>query len=276
MKRWIITGCSSGIGRAIAEHVLAQGDAVAVTARNPADIADIVEPYPERAIALTLDVSHSGQVSTAIAAAQSRMGGIDILVNNAGYGYFGSIEEGDENAVRALFETNMYGALRMMKGVLPGMRATGSGTIINIGSLSGRVAYPAVGYYAASKFALEALSDVLAQEVAPFGIRVCSIAPGRVLSDFTSRSLKTVGQSVPDYGNGVHAAVDIIRAEHGSQEGDPRKLAALVAKVAQMTNPPRQMAAGSDAYAAIMTHLDEVRSSLEMHRELSQSTDFEA
>ncbi len=276
MRRWIITGCSTGIGRAIAEHVLSIGDAAAVTARNPADVADIVAAFPHRAIALALDVAQPEQVKAAVAAAEQRFGSIDVLVNNAGYGYVASIEEGDEAAVKAMYEVNLFGALRMMKAVLPGMRARRNGAIINISSLAGRIANPATGYYSSSKFALEALSEALAREVAELGIRVCSIAPGMFRSDFSGRSLKTSETSVADYDSGVHARMALVRSVDGKQPGDPMKLAALVVAVAGMATPPRQLVAGPDAFAAVTARMDEIRDAMERHRELSTATNFDA
>ncbi len=146
-RTWIITGCSTGIGRAIAEYVLSIGDNVAVTARKPEVVQDIVAAAPDRAIALALDVTNDASVAKAVAATIERFGQIDVLVNNARYGYISTIEEGDIEEVKALFETNLFGALRMMKAVLPDMRKRRSGHIIQISSLAGRIATPATGYY---------------------------------------------------------------------------------------------------------------------------------
>lgn len=276
MRRWIITGCSTGIGRAIAQHVLSIGDAAAVTARRPADVADIVAAFPDRAIALPLDVAQPEQVGAAVAAAERHFGGIDVLVNNAGYGYVASIEEGDEAAVKAMYEVNLFGALRMMKAVLPGMRTRRDGTIINISSLAGRIANPATGYYSSSKFALEAMSEALAREVAELGIRVCSIAPGMFRSDFSGRSLQTGETRVSDYDDGVHARMALVKSVDGKQPGDPLKLAAIVVAVAEMADPPRQLVAGPDAYAAVTARMAEIAEAMERHRELSTNTNFDA
>jgi NAD(P)-dependent dehydrogenase (short-subunit alcohol dehydrogenase family) len=276
MRTWLITGCSTGIGRAIAEHVLAIGEAAIVTARNPADVADIVATAPDRAIALALDVADPDQVIAAVAAAEARFGAIDVLVSNAGYGYVSSIEEGDEAAVKAMYEVNLFGALRTMKAVLPGMRQRRAGTIIAIGSLAGRISNPATGYYSSSKFALEALTEALGREVEDLGIRVCSIAPGMFRTDFSGRSLHTGATEVADYGDGVHARVALVKSVDGRQMGDPHKLARLVVTVADMEAPPRQLIAGPDAYAAIAARMDEVRAAMERHCELGTATNFDA
>lgn len=276
MRTWLITGCSTGIGRAIARHVLAIGEQAVVTARNPADVADIVAAHPERALAVALDVANPSQAAAAVAAGEARFGAVDVLVNNAGYGYVASIEEGDEAAVKAMYEVNLFGALRMMKAVLPGMRARRSGAILTISSLAGRIANPATGYYSSSKFALEALSEALAREVAELGIRVCAIAPGMFRTDFSGRSLHSGKTPVGDYEGGVHARMALVRSVDGRQQGDPDKLARLVVAVADMPEPPRQIIAGPDAYAAVSARMDEIRAAMEQHRALSIGTDFDA
>jgi NAD(P)-dependent dehydrogenase (short-subunit alcohol dehydrogenase family) len=274
-RTWLITGCSTGIGRAIAEHVVALGDTVVVTARRRADIADIVNGR-DKAIALALDVADPAEIDVVVAQAEDRFGGIDILVNNAGYGYVASIEEGDEAAVKAMFDINLFGAIRMAKAVLPGMRARRRGHIINISSLAGRIANPATGYYSMSKHALEAMGSALAREVAEFGIRVTSIAAGMFRTDFSGRSLQAGAEGIADYDAGVHARMALVRSVDGRQQGDPAKLAAAVVTVADMAEPPIQLILGPDAYAAIGTRMRETLASMEEHRELSHSTDFVA
>jgi len=271
---WIITGCSTGIGRAIAHHVLSIGERVAVTARDPEKVQDIVDAFPGRAIGLALDVTDQESVDRAVADAIGHFGGIDILVNNAGYGYVASIEEGDEAEVKAMFETNFFGALRMMKAVLPGMRARRSGRIIQISSLAGRIANPATGYYSSSKFALEAASEALSREVADLGVKVCSIAPGMFRSDFSGRSLKTGTGCSSDYDESVAARVKLVQSVDGRQQGDPEKLAQLVVRVADMADPPPQMIAGPDAYAAIGARMESIGAAMIAHRDLSCGTDF--
>lgn len=276
MRTWIITGCSTGIGRAIAEHILSIGEQVAVTARNPADVADIVAAHPDRAIAIALDVSDQVQVTEAIAAAIARFGKVDVLVNNAGYGYVASIEEGDEAAVKAMFEVNLFGAIRMIKAVLPGMRERRSGAIITISSLAGRISNPATGYYSSSKFALEAVSDALSREVADLGIKVCSIAPGMFRSDFSGRSLKSGETPVADYENSVHARIALVRSADGRQMGDPLKLARLVVEVADMPSPPPQLIAGPDAYTAVAARMGAVQDAMKTYQDLSIGTNFDS
>jgi NAD(P)-dependent dehydrogenase (short-subunit alcohol dehydrogenase family) len=276
VRRWIVTGCSSGIGRAIAEHVLASGEAVAVTARDPKAVADIVAAYPERAAAVRLDVADPDQVTAAVAETQARFGGIDVLVNNAGYGYVSSIEEGDEAAVKAMYEVNLFGAIRMMQAVLPDMRARRTGHIIQISSLAGRISNPVTGYYSSSKFALEAVSEALSREVEALGVRVCSIAAGMFRTDFSGRSLKAGEARIGDYDEGAHARMALVRSVDGKQPGDPRKLARLVMAVADMADPPRQLIAGPDALAAVTARMDEIRQAMDAHRALTIDTNIDA
>lgn len=276
MRTWLVTGCSTGIGRAIAQRALFIGDQVVVTARDVAAIADITAAAPARALALPLDVANQAQVTNAIAAAEARFGGVDILVNNAGYGYVASIEEGDEAEIRAMFDVNLFGALRMIKAVLPGMRARRSGRILTIGSLAGRIANPATGFYSSSKFALEAISEALSREVEALGIKVTSIAPGMFRTDFSGRSLHTGNARIGDYDDGVHARIKLVKSVDGKQNGDPAKLAALVVAVADMDAPPRQIVAGPDAFAAIGARMDEIRAAMDQHHALSIGTNFDS
>ena len=170
MTTWLITGCSTGLGRAFAEAVLARGDNVVVTARDAAKVQDLADAHPDTALALALDVTDDAQVTAAVAAAEERFGGVDVLVNNAGYGYRAAVEEGEDGPVRQLFETHVFGTVRTIKAVLPGMRARRSGTIVNLSSIGARISPAGSGYYAAVKAAIEALTLSLRKEVAPLGI----------------------------------------------------------------------------------------------------------
>lgn len=275
MKTWLITGCSSGIGRALAEAVLAAGDQAVVTARRPADIADFAERYPDSALVQPLDVSDDAQVDAAFRAAEARFGGVDVLVNNAGYGYVSSIEEGDLAKVRAMFETNFWGALRTIQAALPGMRARRSGHIVNISSLAGRIANPATGYYSTSKFALEAMTSALAREVADLGIKVTAIAAGQYRTDFSGRSLQAEAGGIGDYDAGAHARIALVRSADGRQPGDPAKLAQAIRTLVAMPDPPIHLVMGPDAFAAIKARSEEMLASMEQHKALTVSTDFD-
>jgi NAD(P)-dependent dehydrogenase (short-subunit alcohol dehydrogenase family) len=247
---WLITGCSSGIGREIALAALAKGHDVAATARNPATVEEIVAKYSGRVIAPALDVTSRDQVAQAVRETESAFGGIDVLVNNAGYGYMSAVEEGEDAEVRRMFDTNYFGAVDMIKAVLPGMRRRGRGHIINISSMTGLVANPPNIYYSSSKFALEALSEGLSKELSPFGIRVTAIEPGAVRTDWSSRSMKETSQPIEAYEETVGARKALIKAAGPAFPGDPRRIAAAVVMVSELDEPPLHLLLGHDVYNA--------------------------
>lgn len=185
VRTWLVTGCSSGFGRALAERLLERGEQVVATARDPATVADLVAAHPERALAAPLDVTDPAAAGRAVAAADARFGQVDVLVNNAGYGEMGVVEDTPIAVARALMETNFFGAVSMIQAVAPQMRARGAGQIVNIGSVAGQIGFPALGYYCASKFALAGLTESLAAELAPLGVRVTLAELGPFATDFT-------------------------------------------------------------------------------------------
>lgn len=199
MSTWLITGCSTGLGRALAAAVLDRGWNAAVTARDPESLADLVNAHPETALPLALDVTDPAQVVAAVTAAEGRFGSIDVLVNNAGYGYRAAVEEGDEPDVQRLFATNVFGPVALVKAVLPGMRARRSGTIVNISSIGAQICPPGSGYYSATKAALEGLSASLRREVEPLGLRVVVVEPGAFRTDFSGRSITESSTVIDDY-----------------------------------------------------------------------------
>lgn len=248
MSRWLITGCSSGIGRAIAVAALDAGHSVLVTARRPESVADLVDAYPGLAVGAALDVTDRSQIDRAVAAAHAELGGLDVLVNNAGYGYLSAVEEGDDAEVRALFDTNFFGAVDMVKAVLPGMRAQGSGLIVNVSSMTGIVTNPPNTYYSCTKHALEALTEGLAKEVGPLGIKVCAIEPGAFQTDYITRSMHQA-DSIDDYAH-VTERKDLIKAFGEHLPGDPAKLAAAVLQLVAMDDPPLRLLLGQDVLNA--------------------------
>jgi NAD(P)-dependent dehydrogenase (short-subunit alcohol dehydrogenase family) len=262
-RSWLITGCSTGIGREIARAVLARGERAAVTARDPESVADLVAEHPERALGLALDVTDRAQVTAAVAAAEQAFGGIDVLVNNAGYGYMAAVEEGEDAEVRALFDTNYFGAVDAIKAVLPGMRERGRGHVVNISSMTGLVANPPNVYYSSTKFALEALSEGLAKEVAPFGIRVTAIEPGAFRTDWSTRSMKEAREPNPAYADTVGARKALIKAAGDRFPGDPRKVAEAVLMVTRLDDPPLRLLLGRDVYEAVRAKLRAEAESME-------------
>ena len=241
---WFITGSSTGFGRVLAEILLKRGERVAVTARNPDQIQDLVAGYKDTGLALPLDVTESQQIAAAVADAEKFFGRIDVLVNNAGYGYLAAVEEGEENEARAMFETNFFGLVAVTKAVLPGMRARRTGHIVNISSIGGLVANPSTGYYAATKFAVEGLSEALAKEVEPLGIRVTAIEPGPFRTDWAGRSLKVARTAIPDYIGTAGARSHQIAERSGKQPGDPVRAAEAIITVVEADQPPRNLFLG--------------------------------
>jgi NAD(P)-dependent dehydrogenase (short-subunit alcohol dehydrogenase family) len=248
VKRWLVTGCSTGIGRAIAAAALDAGHKVVVSARRPETVQDLVDAYPGSAIAVALDVTNRAQITEAVVKAQADLGGLDVLVNNAGYGYLSAVEEGDDAEVRALFDTNFFGTVDMIKAVLPGMRAQRRGHIINVSSMTGIVTNPPNTYYSCTKHALEALTEGLAKEVAPLGIKVCAIEPGAFQTDYVTRSMRQA-DSMDDYAE-VSERKELIKAFGSHLPGDPAKLAAVVLQLADMDDPPLRLLLGRDVLHA--------------------------
>jgi NAD(P)-dependent dehydrogenase (short-subunit alcohol dehydrogenase family) len=271
---WLITGCSSGIGRDIALAALAKGHRVAVTARNPAAVEEIVSKHPDQTIALALDVTKRDQIEQAVAETEQAFGGIDVLVNNAGYGYMSAVEEGEDHEVRAMFDTNYFGVVDMIKVTLPGMRRKGSGHIINISSMTGLVANPPNVYYSSTKFALESLTEGLAKEVAPFGIRVTAIEPGAFRTDWSSRSMKETSQPIDAYAETVGARKALIKAVGSKFPGDPRRVADAVLMVSELDDPPLHLLLGHDVYNAYREKLRGLMDSIEEWKETTLDVNF--
>ena len=260
---WLITGCSTGIGREIARAALEGGERVAVTARNPASVSDLVAEYPGRAIGLALDVTEQSQIDAAVADTQAAFGRIDVLVNNAGYGYVSAVEEGVDEDVRRMFDTNFFGAISMIKAVLPGMRRRGNGYIVNISSMTGLVSNPGNVYYSTSKFALESLSEGLSKELAPLGLRVSVIEPGLFRTDWSSRSMQESEPTISDYEATIGVRRELIRSSSGGEPGDPRKVGEAILMLSRLESPPLRLLLGADVLAATRAKLSEFQASLD-------------
>ncbi|MDR2566351.1 MAG: SDR family NAD(P)-dependent oxidoreductase [Bifidobacteriaceae bacterium] len=274
MSTWFITGCSTGLGHALAQAVLDAGHKAAVTARHPEALADIAAAHPATALPLALDVTDHAQMADAVRQAAERFGGIDVLINNAGHGYRSAIEEADTADVDELFATNFFGPINLIKQVLPGMRQRRSGTIVNVSSIAGRTSNPGSGYYSATKFALGGASYALKQEVEPLGIRVVVVEPGAFRTDFAGRSLKQSAVPIDDYA--VTAGLRRIDNDHtsGKQLGDPARAAQALLALAQRDDLPLRVVLGTDAIQVIGAELDRQRAELDAMRGLAASTDF--
>jgi NAD(P)-dependent dehydrogenase (short-subunit alcohol dehydrogenase family) len=271
---WFITGSSTGFGRVIAEILLQRGERVAVTARNPDQIQDLVAGYKDTGLALALDVTQPPQIAAAVAEAEKFFGRIDVLVNNAGYGYLASVEEGEEAEVRAMFDTNFFGLIAVTQAVLPGMRARRTGHILNISSIGGLVANPSTGYYSATKFAVEAISESLAKEVEPLGIWVTAIEPGPFRTDWAGRSLKVAKASIPDYADTAGARSRQINERSGKQPGDPVRAAEAMITIVEADQPPRNLFLGKIAFEMAREKLSYLSKSIDQWQALSVEADF--
>lgn len=275
MKTWLITGCSSGLGGSLALAVLARGDQAVVTARDVKNIENFAKSYPNTALTVQMDVTNGQSIEQAVAAAQERFGAIDVLVNNAGYGYRAAVEEGDPKDTERLFQTNFWGPIALIKAVLPGMRARHSGAIINISSIAALRTSPGSGYYAASKCALEGLSDGLRVEVAPLGIKVMVVEPGAFRTNFAGRSLTQSGTVIPDYEATAGARRIGRDLSHGTQPGDPNKGAACIIEAIEVDNTPFRLLLGTDAVHFAEGVMADRRKEYADWRTFSCQTDFE-
>jgi NAD(P)-dependent dehydrogenase (short-subunit alcohol dehydrogenase family) len=276
MSTWLITGCSTGLGRALAEAVIAAGHDAVVTARDAGRVADLADGATDRVLALPLDVTDPGQVTSAVRQAEEKFGGIDVLVNNAGYGYRAAVEEGDEPDVRQLFETHFFGAVAMIKAVLPGMRARRSGTIVNISTIGVQIMPMGSGYYAASKAALEAMSGALHAELKPLGISVTVVEPGAFRTDFAGRSLTQSSTVIDDYADTAGKRRKEHDTAHGSQPGDPTKAAQAIITAVESKEPPAFLLLGTDALATYRRLATARLAAIQEWEHLTTSTDIKA
>lgn len=271
---WLITGCSKGLGRAIAVEALRTGYRVVATARDPSTLDGLTAGANGRALAIALDVTKPDEVAAAVAAAEDEFGAVDVLVNNAGFGYLGAIEEGDETGVRAMFETNVWGMWSLTKAVLPGMRRRARGHVVNISSVGGLVTYPAVGFYHMAKFAVEAFSDTLAQELAPFGISVTAVAPGALRTDFRGGSLRQSPTRLPDYADTAGKMRDRVVAGHGTQENDPVLGARAIIAAVEAAAPPVHLIIGGDALDQVRAKFAKLSAEFDAWEGVTRSTRF--
>jgi NAD(P)-dependent dehydrogenase (short-subunit alcohol dehydrogenase family) len=271
---WLITGCSSGLGRALAISIIRRGWRAIVTARNLSHVSDIVKGAEERALAIALDVTDVDQIQAVVMAAREKFGRIDVLVNNAGYGYQSAVEEGDEAEIRAQFETNVFGVFALTRAVLPGMRVQRGGRIINITSVAGLIGFPGSGYYAASKHAIEGWSDSLRAEVSSLGIGVTCVEPGPFRTDWAGRSLKQTPNRILDYADTVGKRLAGTKEASGTQAGDPVRAGEAMITVTRNPNPPRHLALGRWGFDTVVERLEQRANEIRSQRELSLSADF--
>ena len=275
MTNWLITGVAGGLGRALAQAALARGDSVAGTVRKTVDVEAFEALAPGRAMGFIADVSDEASVHAAVNSAETALGGIDVVVNNAGYGLVGAIEESSLSEIRAQFEVNVFGPIAVLHAVLPHMRRRGAGHVINISSVSGLASWAGTGVYCASKHALEAIGQTLAQEVAEFGIKVTNIEPGGVRTDFAGRSLTVTQRKIDAYDGAARNAERILGDHSGQEGGDPAKCAAAILKIAGSPDAPLQLLLGADAVHYAFQHMGSFQEEFSRWAPVSLSTAFD-
>ena len=273
MATWLITGCSTGLGRALASAVLDRGETATVTARDAASVGDLARSYPRTALALPLDVTDHAQGRDVVRAAQERFGTVDVLVNNAGHGYRAAVEEADEDQVQELFATNFFGPAALIQAVLPGMRERRSGTIVNISSIGARSSPVGAGHYAATKAALEALTACLRKEVQPLGITVMVVEPGAFRTSY-KRSLASPREVISDYAGTVGARRHEDPAEGGRQPGDPARAAQAIITAVRSPSTPQMLVLGPDALTWFREAMTELNADVDAWEQISLGTSF--
>jgi NAD(P)-dependent dehydrogenase (short-subunit alcohol dehydrogenase family) len=271
---WFITGCSTGFGRELAKMVLDRGFRAVITARDPAKIQDLAAGHTGRALALPLDVTDQAQVADSVQKAEAAFGSIDVLVNNAGYGYVGALEESDRAEVRAMMETNFFGLAGMIHAVIPAMRRRRHGSIVNISSIGGLVGFPGVGYYNATKFAVEGLSESLSKEVAPLGIKVLVVEPGPFRTDWAGRSLKGSSKQIPEYTETAGAFRERIENGSGKQAGDPVRACEAILKALQSDDAPLHLTLGRRALDVARSKVESLRQELDAWEKTTLGADY--
>lgn len=274
-KTWLITGVSSGLGRALAQAALQSGDRVVGTVRREADRRAFVESAPGAAHAVLLDVTERDAVFAAVARIEAEIGAVDVLVNNAGQGFIGAVEEAGPEEIRRQFEVNVFGAVSVMQAVLPYLRARRAGHIVNITSVSGLVGWPSLGIYSGTKFALEGITETLAQEVAHLGIRVTLIEPGGFRTDFAGRSMSRAQRCIAgDYDASAGACKRILAEHAGHERGDPARAAQAILAAVAAEQPPLRLLLGADAVGYVTEKWGAMQAEMGRWMEYTMATDL--
>jgi NAD(P)-dependent dehydrogenase (short-subunit alcohol dehydrogenase family) len=273
-RTWFITGASTGFGRLLAEGVLKSGGKVIATARNRSQIADLEHQFPKNARALALDVTDAVQIDSAVTQAFAQFGQVDVLVNNAGYGLAGSIEEATEEEFKPVFETNVFGLIRVTRAFLPYLRRQRSGHILNLSSIGGLIGSPGWGYYNASKFAVEGFSEALAAELAPLGIHVTVIEPGPFRTDFLGRSGVEAKARIADYDATAGKTRGYFHTQAGKQPGDPARAVQAMIQVVESPNPPLHLILGAIAFKRFREKLGKWNQEIAAWEQVTLGADF--
>lgn len=271
---WMITGTSQGFGHELVRAALKAGDSVVATSRDPFKVAADFSDSAEELLTVRVDLRDPSQIAAAVQGAIDSFGRIDVLVNNAGHGLIGAVEEANDSEIASVYETNVFGLLRVTRAVLPHMRQQRRGHIVNLSSIGGLVGIPGFGIYNATKFAVEGISEALAEEVLPFGIGVTIVEPGPFRTDFLGGSLAYAGREMPEYeqtsGRTRLGAVE----RNGNQPGDPVRAAEAIVKAVMSDNPPKHLLLGRFAYERAVEKLDNLRKEFELWRDVTFAADF--
>jgi NADP-dependent 3-hydroxy acid dehydrogenase YdfG len=271
---WFITGASTGFGRLLAEQTLQAGHKVVATARKPEQIADLSRTYPDTCLALPLDVTNQALADAAVEQTLARFGRVDVVVNNAGYGVAGAIEEVSEAEFMPMYETNVFGLLRVTRALLPQLRKQRSGHILNLSSIGGVVASPGIGFYNSTKFAVEALSEALAGELAPLGIKVTIIEPGPFRTDFLGRSGVLAERRIADYDNTAGNMRKYFSENDGKQRGDPLRAVQAMMQVVETPEPPLRLLLGASALQRLRSKLTSWEKEIAAWEQVTVGADF--
>lgn len=273
-KVWFITGASSGFGKSFATYAIGKGYKVIVTARRLDKLKTIKASAPDNVEAIKMDVNNGEEVTQAVKQAIDRFGQVDVLINNAGFGIVGAVEETSENELRAQMETNFFGAVSVTRALLPIFRQQASGAIVNISSLGGQLSSPGFGAYSASKFALEGLSEALAAEIAPLGIKVLIVEPGQFRTDLAGSAMKYMPE-IPAYKDTVGKTRSFALNMNGTQEGDPIKAAAAIDQALSAEKTPLRLQLGEDAVTAIRQHSESLLKDMSVWEHVAMTTKLE-
>jgi NAD(P)-dependent dehydrogenase (short-subunit alcohol dehydrogenase family) len=271
---WFITGTSQGFGHELVRAALERGDSVLATSRYPNKVSAAFPDVSGRLVAASMDMRCPAQVSNAVQSALIHFGRIDVLVNNAGHGFVGAVEEASDDEINSVYETNVLGLIRVTRAVLPHFRAQRSGHIVNLSSISGLVGMPGFGIYNSTKFAVEGLSEAMAHELAPLGIRVTIVEPGPFRTDFLGGSLAIARKTIADYDETAGRARAGATTRNGNQPGDPARAAQAIVNAVTSDHPPLHLLLGGFAYEQAAAKLDNLRNEFETWREVTLDTDF--
>jgi len=274
LKTWLITGCSSGLGKQLAEGVAQRGDCLLATARSTAALQTLCERYPDTVRSVSLDVTRPGDAAAAVALAENTFGGLDVLVNNAGFGFIGAIEEGEPSEYRPVFEANVFGLIETTRAALPALRKREGACVVNLSSGAGIAGAAGYGFYNATKFAVEGLSEALAQELRPLGLKVIIAEPGPFRTEFLGRSMATAAREIAAYADTAGRLRHYRETNNGRQAGDPAKAVAVILQAVDAEHSPLHLPIGPAAHRVAERKLASFRADITAWRDTSISTDF--